>query len=347
MEVLSGLPPDDVIFGRSAAMRSVRDRTERICQASIPVLIQGDSGTGKEIFAKLIHVRSPWRERRFAKVLCPAVPASVFENALLDFDARLLGGTRNPNLGRTEVAQGGTLFLDEIADLDTQLQAKLLHLIQVGQVLQIGARGAPKEISGCMRILCASHRSVRREMERGKFRPDLFYRLNALSIHLPPLRERREDIPMLVEYFLQCYAVKYDRPARPLPACCLHRLQEYDWPGNIRELENLINSFLVLGCETAAMSEWMDRHPGEPAADSAYGFVPLRKIAQQAAREAERRIILQVLEANEGNRKRAARALNLSYRGLLYKIKGAGIPPKRVVVPHRGATLSPADCQSS
>jgi two-component system, NtrC family, response regulator AtoC len=345
VRVLAGLPPDDVIFGRSAAMRSVRDRIERICQASIPVLIQGESGTGKEIFAKLIHVRSPWRERRFVKVLCPAIPPSVFENALLDFGTRLLGDTTNPNPGRTEAAQGGTLFLDEIADLNTQLQAKLLHLVQVCQALQTGAIGAQKEMSGCMRILCASHRSVRREMERGKFRPDLFYRLNAMSIHLPPLRERREDIPMLAEYFLQYYAVKYDRPARPLPARLLHRLQKYDWPGNIRELKNLIYSFLVLGCETAALSEWMDRHPGEPAADSADGFVPLRKIAQQATQEAKRKIILRVLEATEGNRKKAARALKLSYRGLLYKIREAEIPPKRVPMLCRGATLSPADCQ--
>jgi len=329
-------------------MRSVRSRIEKVSQASIPVLIQGESGTGKEIVAKLIHVRSPWREGRFVKVLCPAVPASEFESALLGCETGFSGGTTDRNPGRTEAAEGGTLFLDEIADLDTQLQAKLLHLLQVGQVLQIGAPGVPREMSGGMRVLCATHRSVKREMERGEFRPDLFYRLNAMSIHLPPLRERSEDIPVLAEYFLQHYAAKYERPARPLPAQCLHRLQEYDWPGNIRELENLINSFLVLGCETATLSEWMDRPPGEPVvANSADGFVPLRKIAQHAAREAERKIILQVLEANEGNRKKAARALNLSYRALLYKIKGAGIPPKRVVVPHRGATLSPADCRSS
>ena len=328
MQVLAGLPPDDVIFGQSAAMRCVRDRIERICQASIPVLIQGESGTGKEIFAKLIHVRSHWRDGRFVKVLCPAVPASVFQNALLDFEGRLLGGTTSPSPGRTEAAHGETLFLDEIAELDTQLQARLLRFLQDGGALRIGASGVPQAMSGGMRVLCASHRSVKQEMERDKFRPDLFYLLNAMSIHLPPLRDRREDIPMLVEYFLQYYAVKYDRPALPLPARCLHRLQEYNWPGNIRELENLIYSFLVLGCETAALSEWMDRHPGEPAADSADGFVPLRKIAQQVAREAERKITLRVFEAIEGNRKKAARALNLSYRGLLYKIREAGIPPK-------------------
>ncbi len=347
MQVLAGLPPDDVIFGRSAAMRPIRDRIERISRACIPVLIQGETGTGKEILAKLIHVRSPWRERPFVKVLCPAVPASVFENALLDFEARLLGGTTNRNRGRTEAAQGGTLFVDEIADLDTQLQAKLLRLLQESRVLGIEASEVPQAMSGGMRVLCATHRSVKREMERGKFRPDLFYRLNAMSIHLPPLRDRREDIPVLAEYFLQYYAVRYDRPARPLPAQYLHRLQEYDWPGNIRELENLINSFLVLGCETALI-EWIDRPPGRPVvANSADGFVPLPKIAQQAAREAERRIILRILEANEGNRKRAVRALNLSYRPLLYRIRGARIPPKRVPVLCSGATLSPADCQSS
>ncbi len=224
MQVLAGLPPDEVIFGRSAAMRSVRDRIERISQATIPVLIQGESGTGKEILAKLIHIRSPWRERRFVKVLCPAVPASVFENTLLDFEAKLLGGTTNANPGRTEAAQGGTLFVDEIADLDTQLQAKLLRLLQEGRVLRIGASEVPQATSGGMRVLCATHRSVKREMERGNFRPDLFYRLNAMSIHLPPLRDRREDIPVLVEYFLQYYAMRYDRPAQPLPAQCLHQL---------------------------------------------------------------------------------------------------------------------------
>jgi len=347
VQVFAGLPPDDVIFGRSAAMRCVRDRIERICQASIPVFIHGESGTGKEIFAKLIHVRSPWREGRFVKVLCPAVPTSVFENALLDFEGRLLGGTTSPNPGRTEAAQGETLFLDEIADLETQLQARLLRFLQDGGALRIGASGVPQAMSGGMRVLCASHRSVKREMESGKFRPDLFYRLNAMSIHLPPLRKRKEDIPMLAQYFLQYYAVKYDRPARPLPARFLHRLQKYDWPGNIRELENLIYSFLVLGCETGALSEWMGRHPGEPAADGADGFVPQRKIAQQAAQEAKRKIILRVLEANEGNRKKATRALDLSYRGRLYKIRKAGIPLKRGPVLCMGATLSPADFQSS
>ena len=208
--------------------------------------------------------------------------------------------------------------------------------------------GGSESIPVDVRVLAATHRNLELAIEESDFRQDLFFRLNVALISLPPLRERREDIPVLAEHFLQRYAVKYDRPARPLPAQCLHRLQEYDWPGNIRELENLINGFLVLGCETATLSEWMDRPPGEPlVANSADGFVPLRKIAQHAAREAERKIILQVLEANEGNRKKAARALNLSYRALLYKIKGAGIPAKRVVVPRRGATLSPADCQSS
>ena len=255
-DVLTGLPPDDVIFGRSAAMRPVRDRIERVAQANIPVLIRGESGTGKEIIAKLIHVRSLRREGRFVKVYCPAITASLIDSPLFGGQVGFFGGTTTPGQGREQAAQGGTLFLDEIADLDTPLQGKVLHLLQDGQVLRIGA---PQEMSGGVRVLCATHRSVERAMKRGEFRPDLFYRINVMSIHLPPLRERREDIPVLAEYFLQHYAAKYNRLALPLSVQCLHRLQEYDWPGNIRELENLINSFLILGCETATLSEFMER----------------------------------------------------------------------------------------
>ena len=344
-DALTGLPPDDVIFGRSAAMRPIRDRIERVAQANIPVLIRGESGSGKEIIAKLIHVRSPRRESPFVKMYCPAISASLIDSPLFGGPAEFFGETTTPGQGRVGAAQGGTLFLDEIADLDTPLQDKVFHLLQDGQVLRIGA---PREMSGSARVLCATHRSLERAMKRGEFRPDLFHRINVMSIHLPPLRERREDIPVLAEYFLQHYAAKYNRMALPLSVQCLHRLQEYDWPGNIRELENLINSFLILDCERAKLSEFMERLSGKPLiTHKAERFIPLRKIAQEAAREAERKIILQVLEANNGNRKKAARALNLSYRALLYKIRGAGIPPKRLLVPHAAPGPSPADCQSS
>lgn len=343
-DILAGLPPYDVIFGRSAAMWPVRDRIERAAKANIPVLIRGESGTGKEIVAKLIHARSPRRGSHFVKVYCPAIPLSLIENELFGYEAGAFAEANSPKPGRVDASHGGTLFMDEIADLDERLQARLLHLLQDDQVLRIGAQG---EMTADARILCATHRPLEKEIKTGRFRPDLFYRINVMSVHLPPLRERREDIPVLAEYFLQHYAAKYNRGALAFSVQCLHRLQEYDWPGNIRQLENLINSFCVLGCETATLSEFMERLSREPLVTyNAERFIPLRKIAQEAAREAERKVILQVLEANRGNRKKAARALNLSYRALLYKIRGAGIPPKRLLAPHAEASVSTAGCHS-
>jgi two-component system, NtrC family, response regulator AtoC len=343
--VLTGLPPDDVIFGRSAAMRPIRDRIEKVAQANIPVLIRGERGSGKETIAKLIHVRSPRRGGPFVKVYCPSTSASLIDNPLFGGSAGFFGETTTRGQGRAGAAQGGTLFLDEIADLDTRLQDRVSHLLQADQVLRIGG---PREMSVGMRVLCATHRCLERVMKRDASRPDFFYRINDKCIHLPPLRERREDIPVLADYFLRYYAAKYNRRVLPLSIQCLHRLQEYDWPGNIRELENLINSFLILDCERATLSEFMERLSGKPLINhKAERFIPLRKIAQEAAREAERKIILQVLEANNGNRKKAARALNLSYRALFYKIRGAGILPKRRLVPQAAPGPSPADCQSS
>jgi two-component system response regulator AtoC len=177
-------------------------------------------------------------------------------------------------------------------------------------------------------------------MEKGRFRSDLFFRINVVSVHLPPLRERREDIPDLAAYFLKFYEAKYNRLAPPMSDTCLLRLQEYDWPGNIRELENVMNSYVVLGPEENLLGELDAKRTlefrSEPELE---GPLSLRKIARQAARDAERRAILRILDANRGNRKKAARALNISYRALLYRIKEVGIPSKRTLRSEMGVVF--------
>jgi two-component system response regulator AtoC len=319
------LPPEDVVFGRTKAMQEIREKIEKIADANVPVLIRGESGTGKEVIAKLLHVQSSRREGPFVKVHCPAIPSTLLESELVGYEEGSFTGASHTKPGRIEAAHSGSLFLDEIAELDPGLQVKLLHLLQDGQICRIGAQEM-RAVDA--RLLCATHRPLQEEIEAGRFRQDLFYRINVVTLRLPPLRERKEDIPTLADYFRELYNAKFNCQAPPFPDEMLQGLVSYDWPGNIRELENQVTQYVVLGPQESmtASLQGIDWGSGWGRAQ---GFFSLRKVARQAAREAQRKVILQVLEANNGNRKQAARALNISYRALLYKIKEVGIPPKR------------------
>ncbi len=320
------LPPVEVIFGRTAAMREIHEKVLKVADADVPVLVRGESGTGKEVIAKFMHAHSAWNCGPFVKVHCPAIPETLLESELFGYEEGAFTGANNSRSGRVESANGGTLLLDEIAELSAGAQAKLLQMLQDGEVFRIGAvEGKPVQV----RIACATHRPVEQDIRRGSFRPDLFYRVSVVTLHLPSLRERRDDIPALAEYFLRFYSRKFGRSVPPLTGYFLQLLQENDWPGNIRELENFINRYVLLGSEEIVAEELIGG-PTEPAA-AAEGATPeisLRRIARNAARGAERRAILQALNANHGNRKKAARVLNISYRALLYKIRDAGIPGK-------------------
>src|SRR5712692_4348524 len=230
---LGEVPPDDIIFGHSEAMQAVRSRLGKVAAANVPVLITGESGTGKDIIARLIHGLSPWKTGPYVKVNCPAIPGTLLESELFGYEKGAFTGAYGSKPGRVELAHRGTLFLDEIAELDPSLQAKLLQLLQDGQFRRIGAH-EEKKIK--VRFICATNRQLQREIESGSFRQDLFYRINALTLKLPPLRERLEDIPLLVDYFLRNYSQQFERPVRMLSHCLLADLQKYSWPGNIREL---------------------------------------------------------------------------------------------------------------
>ena len=329
VQSLGEFPPESVVFGRSEAMQAVRERLDKLAGANVPVLIQGESGTGKDIIARMMHRFSPWNSGPFVKVNCPAIPGTLLESELFGYEKGAFTGAYSAKPGRVEMAHRGTLFLDEISELDLALQSKLLQLLQDGQFCRIGAK-EDKRVE--VRVVCATNRRLEHEIENGNFRQDLYYRINVVNIQLPPLRERKADLEELTNHFLTYYNQKYNCRARPLSTEMMAILQKHSWPGNIRELENLIKRYVILGSEDVISSDLVHREPEfitpEITLDKP---ISLKKLTRRAVRELERKVILQVLEANHWNRKQSARVLSISYRALLYKIRDAGLPSNRAV----------------
>src|SRR6266576_3790925 len=329
VQPLGEMPPDAIVFGRTEAMHAVRDRLTKLASANVPVLIQGESGTGKDIIARMIHAASPWRLGPWVKVNCPAIPGTLLESELFGYERGAFTGAYGSKPGRVEMAHRGTLFLDEISELDMPLQSKLWQLLQDGQFCRIGAQ-SDKKVE--VRIVCATNRKLEEEIENGTFRQDLFYRINVVNLYMPPLRERRSDIEGLSSYFLEHYNRKYNCKARPLSPELKDVLQKYHWPGNIRELENLIKRYVILGHEEVITNDLVAREPDffnpEISLD---GPISLKKLTRQCVRELERKVILKVLQQHHWNRKQSARALGISYRALLYKIRDAGLPSNRAL----------------
>ena len=323
----NGLPPDDVIFGRSPDMGTVRKTLSKVAETNIPVLMTGESGTGKEVIARLLHRSSLVASKPFVQVNCAAIPATLLESELFGYEKGSFTGAVGTKPGRVEMANSGTLFLDEIGELDPGTQAKLLQVLQDGQFSRIGGQ-EDKRVN--VRFIFATNRDLEEEIAVGNFREDLFYRINVVNVHLPPLRERLEDIPALCEYFIARHNEKFNCRAGSLSEHCISSLQDYHWPGNIRQLENLTKRYVILGSEEAILSELRDRE-----ADifkfiiPPHGEVSLKQITRQAVRQVERKVILKMVEASNWNRKRAAKRLNISYRALLYKLKEAGVPSER------------------
>src|SRR6202167_872297 len=325
---LGEFPPDSIVFGKSEAMQALRARMDKVASANVPVLIHGESGTGKDIIARMIHGLSPWKSGPFVKVNCPAIPGTLLESELFGYEKGAFTGAYGTKPGRVEMAHRGTLFLDEISELDLALQSKLLQLLQDGQFCRIGAQ-EDKKVE--VRIVCATNRKLEEEIAAGNFRADLFYRINVVNLYMPPLRERASDVPQLISYFLEYYNRKFNARANPPSADLMNALKKYHWPGNVRELENLMKRYVILGAEESVSGELRPQAPDFFSADIAVdGPISLKKITRQAVHELERKIILKVLQHHHWNRKSAARALNISYRALLYKIRDAGLPSNRV-----------------
>jgi two-component system, NtrC family, response regulator AtoC len=342
IQPLGEMPPESVVFGATDAMRALRERLAKIAGANVPVLIHGESGTGKDIIARMIHSNSPWKTGPWVKVNCPAIPATLLESELFGYEKGAFTGAYGTKPGRVEMAHRGTLFLDEISELDMALQSKLLQLLQDGQFCRIGAQ-EDKKVE--VRVVCATNRKLEEEIINGTFRADLFYRINVVNLHIPALRDRASDIPQLVSYFIEYYNRKFNARAAVPSAELMKALKKYHWPGNIRELENLMKRYVILGTEDSIAVDLRPREPDFFTADIAIdGPISLKKITRQAVHELERKIILKVLQHHHWNRKHAAKALNISYRALLYKIRDAGLPsnrtPKRTVEEEMGESVA-------
>jgi two-component system response regulator AtoC len=324
---LLGVPPETVVFGSTDRMQSLQRKLRVMAQANVPVLVTGENGTGKEILARMIHHQSPWSDGPFVKVNCPAIPGTLLESELFGYERGAFTGAYGSKPGRVEMAHRGTLFLDEIGEMDLGIQAKLLQLLQDGQFCRIGAQ-EDKKVE--VRVICATNRDLEAEIAAGRFRQDLFYRINVVQIQVPPLRHRAQDIPALALYFLDLYAQKFSVRPKAVPSALMEMLQKYTWPGNIRQLENLMKRYVILGNEEAITSELVSQSGNcfDPVIPSD-GRISLKQATREAVRELERRIIVKVLHTHNWNRKKAAKAMSISYRALLYKIQDTGIISNR------------------
>jgi two-component system response regulator AtoC len=311
----------------SQQMREILSVIEQAARADVTVLVCGETGVGKELVARAIHAHSPRRRSTFVKVNCAAMPRELLESELFGHERGAFTGAHQRKPGRFELADGGTIFLDEIGELHPALQAKLLHVLQDGEFSRVGGR---HNIRVDVRVICATNRDLAREVAGNRFREDLFYRLNVINILVPPLRERREEIPALVNYFVHRYSRLFNFPEREVPAEAMAAFMQYNWPGNIRELENFIKRMIVLQ-DFALPRTLMAPVPvaAAPAAApepfAATKGLSLKEISRRAVLEAEREVICRALEQCRWNRVKTAKMLKISYRALLYKIKDMGL----------------------
>lgn len=308
-------------------MQTVREQLRHAASTDAPVLLTGESGTGKELAARVLHQLSSRARASLVKVNCPAIPSQLFESELFGYESGAFTGARIAKPGKFETASRGTLFLDEIGEIDLGLQAKLLRVLQDFKVARLG--GIEERLVD-VRLICGTNRDLEAEVEAGRFRPDLYYRINVLNIRMPSLRVRNGDVPILFNHFIQRFCDQFGQKPTSISSSAMQLLEQYSWPGNLRELENLAKRFVVLGGEEHILSAL--REPGNRDSiplDTIDLNTPLRIQTKRAVQTLERRIILDVLRAHKWNRRSTARSLDISYRALLYKIKEAGLPSIR------------------
>ncbi len=325
------------LIGRSPAMQSVFRQIEQVAASRGTVLIRGESGTGKELVAKAIHYNSDRRDRPFVVIDCAAIPDTLQESELFGHARGAFTGAVAAKRGLFEEADGGTLFLDEVGELRPPTQAKLLRALQDGSVRRVGET---RTVHVDVRIIAATNKDVAEAVRAGGFREDLYYRLNVVAIHLPPLRERPEDIPVLAEHFLGPAAREAGRPARRMAPEALEALLAFPWPGNVRELENAIER-AILFCQGEVVGrEHLPPEVADHGAAIRVGLPPasldLREVLGHVTREAERDLIRRALAQTRGNRTEAAKLLGISRRALIYKLKACGIGQGRPAAPPAG-----------
>ncbi len=317
---------DDVYFvASSPAMRSIRNHVAQVANVDVPMLILGESGTGKEVVARLIHKLSPRAHRTFLKVNCAALPPDLLESELFGYEAGAFTGAVRTKPGKFEQCDKGTILLDEIAEMPPGLQAKLLQVLQDQQFSRLGSRTT---ITVDVRILAATNVDIRRALAEKRFREDLYYRLNAFTINLPPLRERTEEIPLLLKHFMSRFAGRYARTPLSFSPALLEACLRHRWPGNLRELENFVKRYLILGDESMVFGEITPSITGSTMDVSVKASdkpPDLKSLVRSLKDEAEMEAIARALETTNWSRKEAARLLNISYKALLYKMRQHGL----------------------
>jgi len=321
------LPSEAVIFGSTAAMNAIRNQIECVAQNNSPVLIEGESGTGKELIARFLHVRSSGLDGPFVKVNCAAGAAGALERELLGREGGTCPGVDAGKRGLAEIAEGGTLFLTDIGEMDWALQSRLLRLMEAGGSGRDGGRAWGR---ASFRVICATKVELSDTAQRGIFRQELIFGTDTVRLRLLALRERREDIPQLWNFCARKLAARFNKTVPELTPVILNALQNWDWPGNIRELENCIARIMILG-EVGALSSELGRQTGfrsgttsrEATADH------LKDVCQQTPPVGVEAGVLKVLQANHWNKRKAAEELKMSYRSLVSKLRDAGVPRRR------------------
>ena len=318
---VSALRAPSGIVGRGTAMQQVLAVAAKVARHPSTVLVTGESGTGKELIARFVHSNSPRSDGPLVAVNCGAIPENLLESELFGHAKGAFTGAATDKRGLFEEADGGTLFLDEIGELPATLQVKLLRALQEGEIRRVGDN---TDLAVDVRLVAATGRDLEAEVAANRFRADLYYRINVVRLHLPPLRERREDIPELVRHFIQLYAGRLALSVTGISPAAMRLLMDYAWPGNVRELENVIERALVLAEGSQIEPEQLPAAVKSPGAEA-----PLRdeldlSIKRQTA-ALERELIRSALERTGGNRTRAAKLLELSHRALLYKIREYGL----------------------
>jgi len=307
-------------FTHSPIMGDLNKQIDRIAQVDVPVLLLGESGVGKEFFARALHSGSPRSQSTFLKVNCAALPSELLESELFGYEAGAFTGAVRSKPGQFELCDHGTILLDEIGEMSSALQAKLLHVLQDQQFSRLGGRRA---ITVDVRILAATNIDIQKALDERLFRPDLYYRLNTITLRVPALRERREDIPLFLNYFMERLSVELGCPPRSFSKRIKDACAQYSWPGNVRELKNFVCRYLVLGDDEALTAQLR-----ESRLDAIEQVVPepgLKQLVYSVRADAERRMIEECLAKSRWNRTETARALHISTKTLWNKMRQYGI----------------------
>jgi two-component system response regulator AtoC len=311
----------------SEKMHHIKEMIDQVANTDVTVFIQGESGVGKEVVARSIHLNSLRRDKPFVKVNCAALPSELLESELFGYEKGAFTGAYRQKPGKFELANGGTIFLDEIVEISPALQAKLLQVLQDREFSRLGGK---RDVRVDVRVLAATNKNIEEAVNSGGFREDLYYRLNVVNVTIPPLRDRKEEIPIFVEYFLDKFGKKYRKTAKSLSDQMMKVFLQHQWSGNVRELENVIQRIIVMGNEKAVLDELtsvINKESVQMQEESTPSrkWPSLKEVHREAIAKAETEVIRKALEMTNWNRKKAAGLLNISYKALLYKIKECGI----------------------